>query len=117
MKRLIVALVLVASMAGTAAADLDVTFETVDEVANGYVDFWQLQVRGIREGQTEPFLLVAALGEFGDNTLADLAARCERMALLAMSRPGRYLLRITTTGGASSGRLEILSTCRLIRRR
>jgi hypothetical protein len=99
MKRLIASLIMVAALAAPAAANQDVTFETVDEVSRGFfAGGLELQIGGVPQGQSEPFLLHAFVESFG-GVLEDLATNCERMALLAMSRPGRYLLRITTIGG------------------
>ncbi len=116
MKRVIASLILVASLAGPAAADQDVTFETVDEVARGYFDEPELRVSGIPQGETEPFVLRATLDVFGGTALSELGTACERMALLAMSRPGRYLFQITTNGSSDPGEREFLSNCRLLRR-
>ncbi len=113
MKRAIASLVLVAAMAGPAAADIDVTFEAVDEFSRGWVpgpDF-QIRVRGLPQGEVDPIDVVASL--FNDDILLPVAESCERMALLAISRPGRYLFRIETN---FDGQREILTRCNLIRR-
>jgi hypothetical protein len=112
MKRVLASLILVALMAGPAAADLDVTFETVDEVERVDWEEHELRVRGIPQGQTEPIQVAAIAGNRVESQLLQATA-CERMALLATSRPGRYLFRIVTT--ESNGR-ELLNRCRLIRR-
>lgn len=105
MKRLIVSLLLVAAMAGPAAAGVFV-FETVDEFER---QGDRLIVRGILQGQTEGTELV--LRWLTQPT--ELTASCERMALMAMARPGRYFLRVTTD---TRGNVEVFEYCRLLRR-
>ena len=105
MKRLIASLFLVAAMAGNAFADVFV-FETVDEYER--VDE-SLRFRGVLQGEAEPSELDALF--FTDP--APLTTSCERQALMAMARPGRYLFQVTTQP-ISSG--ELLVSCRLIRR-
>lgn len=118
MKRMllsVVSFVVIASQAGRAAADMDVTFETVDEVSRSSDSDYRLHVRGIPQGQTEPVELAAVIARSDEHTaLLAQGASCERMALLAASRPGRYLLRLTTS--TSTNELEFLDSCRLIRR-
>lgn len=113
MKRSILSLIVVALLAGTAAADRDVTFETVDEVGRGINPFNddELRVRGIPQGQTEEVLVSVAVG-FNAEDYRERVAGCERMALMAASRPGRYLLRIATGGSGDT----FLVSCSLIRR-
>jgi hypothetical protein len=111
MKRPILSLIVVALLAGTAGADQDVTFETVDEVTYDVAGFDSLQVRGIPQGQSEP-VLVVGLVVAGEGL--DRSAMCQRMALLAASRPGRYFLRVGTRDDGN-GR-EFLTLCSLIRR-
>jgi hypothetical protein len=63
-----------------------VVFETVDAV-----EVWDksyLIVMGIRQGQTATQDLQFSLGD------PESAERCQKQALLAMDRPGRYLLRL-----------------------
>ncbi len=105
MKRVIASLLLVAAMAGTAFADVFV-FETVDEFEN--TDEFQ-RFRGILQGGAEPSDLEVWVTAYPES----MTTSCERMALMAMARPGRYLLRITTSVVNQVHRLDV---CRLIRR-
>lgn len=106
MKRLIASLFLVAAMAGTALADVFV-FETVDEfeLRAERVDF-----RGVLQGEVNPSDLTA---RWSGEPVVYAAKACERMALMAMARPGRYLLQVTTD---FDGFYHSLYGCRLIRR-
>lgn len=103
MKRVIASLFLVAAMAGTALADVFV-FETVDEFE---LEVSRLHFRGVPQGEAEPIDVTAFW--WGEPQVHAVKA-CERMALMAMARPGRYFLRVAT-----SSERDILS-CRLIRR-
>ena len=58
-----------------------------------------MEVTGILQGETTPRVIFF----FG----SDEAERCDRLALLAQSRPGRYLLEMTNTYSSFS--------CKLIR--
>lgn len=110
----LIGLVLLVTLPGSAAADIDLTFETVDEVRRVAWEEHSLHVRGIPQGQSEPVEVAATIARFSpENDRLAQAASCERMALLAASRPGRYLFRILTS--SSDGR-EWLSDCRLVRR-
>src|SRR5262245_58104525 len=112
MRRFLLSLLLVAATAGTAAADVTITFHTVDEVERD--DFFRvnLRVRGIPQGQTAPVAFEAYV-EPSDGAGRERTQSCERMALLAASRPGRYLLRLQSRGTSTD---EHLVACRLIRR-
>lgn len=117
MKRLsasLIGFILVAALTGPAAADIDLTFEAVDEVSRvSDVDYF-LHIRGIPQGQSEAVEVVArVVTATSGNGHLELAASCERMALVAASRPGRYLFRIVTM---RSNNQETLDSCRLIRR-
>jgi hypothetical protein len=113
MKRLLAALILVALLAGPAMADLDLTFETVDEVERGFFDDWVFRVRGIPQGETEAVQVIANVVTTDQG--GEVATACERMALLAVSRPGRYFFQIATRSD-NPPRRETLYSCRLIRR-
>jgi hypothetical protein len=105
MKRVIASLLLVAAMAGTAFADVFV-FETVDEFDRTSD---RLSFRGILQGGAEPSDVEVWVQGYPES----MTTSCERMALMAMARPGRYLLRITTN---FNGLDHLLVVCRLIRR-
>ena len=107
MKRLIASLILVAAMAGTAAADVFV-FETVDEFERREQE---LHFSGLPQGEAEATDLSI---RWNGEPPAE-AATCERMALMAMARPGRYLLRVTTQWDDVYD-LHYIRNCRLIRR-
>jgi hypothetical protein len=65
-------------------------------------------VQGIRSGQPDPS---SATYDFGGN--ADSATHCERLALMAMSKPGKYQFAIGSAGGSGSQGGQ--GTCRLVR--
>lgn len=58
-------------------------------------------VTGIRRGQSTPVTLSF---DFGDQ--ADIATHCQRLAMVAMAKPGKYRFSIgvDTFTGASSGK-------------
>jgi hypothetical protein len=61
-----------------------------------------IKVTGILVGETAPTTVT-----FQTGTAADMTTRCERLGLLAMAKPGRYLFAI---GGPST----TPATCKLI---
>ena|ERR1041384_621210 len=82
-----------------AAADgTPIVYDTVDalQLRNNNV----IRVTGIISGQgassTTDYNLIS--GSVGS---VDYAARCDRLALLAMSKPGKFQFVITSTGGFS----------------
>jgi hypothetical protein len=99
------ALLLVAAPSAVHAEPLDppdsITFETVDSVQ--FHDNRSLIVKGIPVGQSQPqeysFYFYAS---------NEAAAECHKQALIAMDRPGRYRLELTSPDEGYA--------CRLIRR-
>ncbi|MCE9579002.1 MAG: hypothetical protein K8W52_38110 [Deltaproteobacteria bacterium] len=79
----VAALALTSNPPAHAAGPTFVEFETVDavETNNGY-----FAVTGILVGASAPTRVA-----FAPITTLDVAGRCERFALLAMSKPGKYL--------------------------
>lgn len=90
--------VAIATTLPAASAVADVTYETVDAVMPQSTS--RLTITGIKTGQSAPTTQEYIL------TTLDISGRCERMAVLAMSRPGKY--RLTMVGPQGS---EL--TCRL----
>lgn len=91
------------------------SFDTIDsvEISNLDVEFGQhsfLTVRGILRGQSTPVSL-----DFDFGTNKDMATRCERLALIAMSKPGKYQFDIgannsgSTDGGHGDCRLTLVA--------
>jgi hypothetical protein len=100
------------------AADtsIQVVFDTVDsveiqnrDVCNGCALQAFVIVRGIFAGGSVPSTRTF---NFGNNT--DMATRCEHLAVIAMSKPGKFQFGIgsdsTSTGGGNSGHGD----CKLI---
>jgi hypothetical protein len=81
-----------------AAAAVTHTFDTVDavEIVNGSDT---LVVTGILVGQTTPTTL----------SFYFVGVRCERLAVIAMSKPGKFRFGIGSSGGSGSCKL-ILQT-------
>jgi hypothetical protein len=96
--RICLALVAVAVAAGPAAAAIPVSFDTVDAVeivdAGGSAG-QQVKVTGIVTGAGTPTIVLFSFGSKGD-----AAARCERMATIAMAKPGKF--RLTVSAESSS---------------
>lgn len=59
-------------------------YDTVDRVQSG---FNQITITGIINGQSTPTTLTYAVETAG---VGDPPARCDRFALLAMSKPGKF---------------------------
>jgi hypothetical protein len=70
-------------------AEASAVYETVDAV-----EVWgnRITVTGIVSGQSAPSELQYLMLDLGTTSggLADSAARCDRLALLAMAKPGKY---------------------------
>ncbi|CAM4304651.1 MULTISPECIES: hypothetical protein [Myxococcus] len=84
-----------AAMAEDAPRGRPYVFTTVDDYSirlDGRID-----VTGVLQGEAEPrtvtFKIVLSHG--AQESLQTLASRCDRMALLAMSKPGAYLLTMS----------------------
>ncbi|HEX3763702.1 MAG TPA: hypothetical protein VHW23_33625 [Kofleriaceae bacterium] len=101
---------LISAVARTVAADpLTVTYDTVDAAevvhrdgcAGGCFIHTVVVVRGIPRGQSTP---VSQPFDFGDKS--DMALHCQRLAVLAMSKPGKFQFVIgsdTNPNGSSVG--------------
>ena len=91
-----------------AAAAITHTFDTVDAVEMGFVSSnYVLTVTGIRSGQSAPTTVTFTYNLY-NNEDEHQSGRCERFALIMMSKPGKFRLAMgayTSTGGL----------CRLIR--
>jgi len=88
----------------TSATDIStMRFDTVDAVElntdNGGVV--NLVITGILAGQSSP---VTATFPFSNNSPA---LQCERFAIIAMSKPGKYQLAVGTFGTAGACRLTL----------
>ena len=95
-------LVALAAAPGAASADIGprtVLFETVDSFET--IGGSQATIVGIVQGETAPRSFLVLMGNAA-------ITRCDRLALLAMNRPGRFIFSFDNTSDAS--------TCRLTRR-
>jgi hypothetical protein len=79
-------------------------FATVDAVA---VQGAYVIVTGIVQGEEAPSTWAAA---YSSSTGVDFVAACQRNALIAMAKPGQYLLEIQYLSSTSGG-----SVCKLSR--
>jgi hypothetical protein len=71
------------------------TFSTVDEVQTyAYI----LKVTGILQGEASATTLTFNFPNYTSASAADQLASCERKALLAMAKPGQYLLKLDYYG-------------------
>lgn len=80
-----------------AAAGNPITYDTVDAIevlAN------EIKVTGIISGQDAPsttlYTIISSSSSTGRTDVA--ASRCDRLALLAMSKPGKYQFAVTLVG-------------------
>jgi hypothetical protein len=114
MHRLIMCLMVCASTFtvprhAAAAINPTTTYDTVDavEVQNDCCSFVNLVVTGILAGQSTPTTRTFA---FSNSSATDAAPalRCERFAVIAMSKPGKYQFAISASG--------TLGACKLILR-
>ena len=89
------------------AADPGITavYDTVDSVqiknhdlCSGCITHALVVVRGVRVGGSGP---VTSSFDFGTNK--DMATRCERLAVIAMSRPGKYQFGIGSDAFSPDG--------------
>jgi hypothetical protein len=80
------------------AQEIQTTFETVDSFNHGHnlgpnQQYFGFEVTGIVQGETTPRTVFTHINVIF--TSVESAGRsCERMALLAQSKPGQYLLRV-----------------------
>ena len=118
--RLILAIAALSLTAGLSAALADVTdrFVAVDRVGvakeNALSGTPMLEITGVREGTAAP--VTQTYGTFSGTTNSDVKVleRCERFALLAQARPGRYVLEIVRTDTSGDNGYHI-RFCRLAR--
>jgi hypothetical protein len=87
---LVIASLALAPRRSAADPGIQVIYDTVDAVEIKNHDFGGnihalVVVRGIRAGGSVP---VTSSFDFGTNK--DMATRCERLAVIAMSKPGKY---------------------------
>jgi hypothetical protein len=78
-----------------AAAAITPVFDTVDAVQIDYpsgIAGRTLTVTGIVAGGTAPVTYTFNFPNYSDSQNADLVGRCERFALITMSKPGKYQL-------------------------
>jgi hypothetical protein len=98
---------------GAAAISPTTTFDTVDavELQNDCCTFVNLVVTGIRAGESTPTTITFT---FANNSATDAAPalRCERFAVIAMSKPGKYQFAIGANGNVGGGS----GACKLILR-
>ena len=113
----VAALTVLTALAGTAAADTTDVFVAVDEVAvaiepSALTSDPRLELTGVLDGGAAPVTQLYA----GANATAaiEVTQRCERLALLAMARPGRYALEVVRTDTLNNGRYT-MRVCRLAR--
>jgi len=87
-----------------------VTYETVDAVE---VEGVWITVTGILVGDIAPARLGFKIAGAGQPASEAAASRCDRLALLAMSRPGKFLFNLTVSllGGGSA-----VFSCKLVAR-
>lgn len=98
---LVVALLIFAGpRSAVASASASVVFDTVDAMnlgqssscnSSGCWTHTTLFVTGILKGQSTP---TSRLFDFGDQ--ADIAAHCQRLAMVVMAKPGKYRFGIGT---------------------
>jgi len=76
----------IAAVTAPASAGTVINYDTVDAIeTNGSQ---AVRVTGVIAGQGVSSTTVYSLAGVGSNT--DVAARCERFAMLAMSKPGKF---------------------------
>jgi hypothetical protein len=86
-----------------AAADTVIAYDTVDAIEA--ISNRSIEVTGIIAGNSAPSTTRYTLAS--STTPNEAGARCDRYALLAMSKPGKFQLVMTTLSGA-------FSTCKLV---
>ena len=87
----------------------DVSYDTVEAVqASTIGSNVAIQISGIVSGESTPTTTTYFVRPSTSGT--DLGSRCDRMALLAMSKPGKFQLVLVGPGGSS------FSNCKLVLR-
>lgn len=69
------------------------TFQAVDSVEIRKKGI-EVEVRGVLEGQATQSAVKVNVGSYSNEASVRTLERCERLALLAMAKPGAYLFRI-----------------------
>jgi hypothetical protein len=104
--------------AAAVRADVTETFVAVDQVTvkteeNNDHNKPHVVVGGVLQGQaTATVRTFASSTGFGSH---EMLQRCEKLALLALARPGRYSLALTRLDTPNSGGTYYLKSCRLTR--
>ena len=93
--RLVFVAVLVLS-SRLAAADFVIVYDTVDAVQTRSDSM--ISLTGIIAGEGTPTTKLYPLGQSSTGSGVDPAARCDRLALLAMSKPGKFQLVMVLVG-------------------
>jgi len=109
----IVSLSLVVPRVVVADATIQVTYDTVDfvEIRNSDLNSIShaiVRVRGIPSGTSNPNTFSF---DFGNNV--DIAKRCEQLAIIAMSKPGKYQFSIGSDSLQGNGGIVGHGDCRL----
>lgn len=111
----ILAATLAFSLASTTPVSADIAisghaYDTVDSVQSGPSER-QITITGVIAGQSTATTLTYQLrGNISTNATEDMTARCDRFALLAMAKPGKY--QFATTRAASSNTYDCVLTTR-----
>jgi hypothetical protein len=119
MHRLLAGAAAVALLAAPAVATADVhRYQTVRAVESGLTEaswyaFLVLAVTGVDDtGDEVTHLYTASWGS--TETMVTIKEQCDRMALLALAKPGRYRLEITDDGDHDDD-VRSLLRCKLVR--
>jgi hypothetical protein len=92
MSRYLISLVVAGIVMFSSHVALADTYDTVDAVqTSASNDSIVIRITGTFAGTTVPRTTSYRLN-FGSSPAADQGSRCDRMALLAMSKPGKFLL-------------------------
>ncbi|CAM3541957.1 hypothetical protein G4177_20630 [Corallococcus sp. ZKHCc1 1396] len=93
--------------AETPPSQVPQVFATVDDYA--VINPSTVEVTGILQGETLPRVFRFIYNTSVNADSSQHLSRCDRLALLAMNRPGRYVFEMTQGGGSQPTR------CRLTR--
>jgi hypothetical protein len=114
MKSIFAAAVLAAALVpGVAHAGTDTILTTVDDVHREPERQYRLVLTGIVSGEPAPRTLTIDFYSPGSSYSTPEADHCERYALMAMSRPGRYSLDVFVRG--VQGDVTVAFWCKLKR--
>ena len=85
----------------------DVAYDTVDAVQTSTVGSnAAIQISGIVSGDSTPTTTTFILRPSSSGT--DQANRCDRMALLAMSKPGKFQFVLVGPGGSTFSNCKVI---------